>query len=377
VRAGYRLDISSEGVDEFKLVWSDYCSALQPYSVSGALVTKASEEVRRILNDLSEHYRGCEITKAKPNYSTYYSLLARAGSNLAEALFNRHSGDQGSANEARSLISSITEQVPLAVVVSGTPLHVPWGFIFRGDLDSLPPAAGTLDDFRDFWTNIFDINISYSRTSFLKARQGEKRAPFVLHALHGKRFNDARAQLTESERTVVDELLSFKIGNATDWDSCRRKWRNSEDADSIIYIFGHSDGQNIFLSEETDDPKYTLDANGFSSTFRKRAGAKSNTICFINGCRTCAGFLGSSFLSVTASQGFFGFIGSEAELSNIFAARYGADFMRRMCVDGLSVQEAFAAMKARDDLFPLNLLYSCYAQPDFKLAAPLRGEEAA
>jgi hypothetical protein len=376
VRAGYRLSVSPEGGDEFKLVWSDHCSDLQPYRVSGTRVTKASEKVREVLNSLSEHYRKCEITKTKPDYSPYYSDLARAGVHLAEALFNRTSGDQGSADEARSLISSINQQVPLTVVISGTPLHVPWAFVFRGDLDSLQPISGTLDDFRDFWTNIFDINISYSRTNFLKSIQGERRAPFILHALHEKRFNDAKALLTEPERTVVDQLLSFRVGNATDWDSCRRKWRSSEDADSIIYIFGHSDGQNIFLSEETDDPKYILDANAFSDTFRKRSGARSNTICFINGCRTGAGLLGSSFLSVTASQGFFGFIGSEAELSNVFAARYGADFMQKMCVDGLSVQEAFAAMRVRGDLFPLNLLYSCYAQRDFKLAAPLTGEAA-
>ncbi|MGY4255287.1 hypothetical protein ACVI1L_002355 [Bradyrhizobium sp. USDA 4516] len=376
MRAGYRLSVSPEEGDEFKLVWSDHFSDLQPYCVSGTLVTKASEGVREVLNALSEHYRQCEITKTKPDYSSYYVDLVRAGAHLAEALLNRSSGDQGSADEARSLISSISGQVPLTVVISGTPIHVPWGFVFRGDLDSLPPASGTLDDFRDFWTNVFDINVSYSRTTFLKAPQSESRAPFVLHALHAKHFNDAKSLLTDAETTVVDHLLNLEIGNTTDWDSCRQKWRKSEDADSIIYIFGHSDGQNIFLSEDTDDPKYILDANGFSATFRKRAGARSNTICFINGCRTGAGLLGSSFLSVTASKGFFGFVGSEAELSNVFATRYGAAFMQKMCVDRVSVQEAFASLRARDDFFPLNLLYSCYAQPDFKLAAPPRGEAA-
>ncbi|WP_316158607.1 MULTISPECIES: hypothetical protein [unclassified Bradyrhizobium] len=375
MRAGYRLSVSPEEGDEFKLVWSDHFSDLQPYCVSGALVTKASEEIRGVLNALSKHYRECEVTGAKPDYSPFYPDLARAGAHLSEALLNRSSGEQGSADEARSLISSIEGQIPLTIVISGTPLHVPWSFAFRGDLDSLPPTSGTLGDFKDFWTNVFDINISYSRTTLLKAAHSKDAAPFVLHALHEEHFSNARALLTDAERAVVDQLLTLRIGNTTDWDTCRRKWRKSDDADSIIYIFGHSDGQNIFLSED-NDPKYILDANGFRLTFRKPAGAKSNTICFINGCRTCAGLLGSSFIAATASQGFFGFIGSEAEVSNLFAARYGADFMKKLCVDRLSVQDAFAAIRERQDLFPLSLLYSCYAQPDFRLAAPLEGAAA-
>ncbi|WP_038381180.1 hypothetical protein [Bradyrhizobium elkanii] len=41
-------------------------------------------------------------------------------------------------------------------------MHVPWGFVFRGDFDSLPTVSATLDDFKDFWTSIFDINIADS-----------------------------------------------------------------------------------------------------------------------------------------------------------------------------------------------------------------------
>ncbi|WP_441228223.1 hypothetical protein AB7813_14725 [Tardiphaga sp. 20_F10_N6_6] len=294
--------------------------------------------------------------------------LASAGESLAESILQPTSGDRSSAEAARELVKQIRSSVPLSIVVSGTPLHVPWGFLYRGQADGEFQYSGDASDFDDFWVNLFDLNVSYSRTSFLApSNKKVSESSFILHALHAENFSAAKNLLGKNEQAQIEALLNLKVGNFTDWHSCRKNWRECQDVDSIIYVFGHSDGKSIYLENGTEDAKFRMDANSFSASFRKRSNTNSRTICFLNGCRSGAGDLGSSFLSVTSSHGFYGFIGSEAEVSNTFAARYGAAFMKMLCLESASVQEAMAALKATHEFFPMNLFYTCYASPDFRL----------
>src|SRR3954447_16439099 len=126
---GYRLTVSPERGDEYKLVWGDHNSDLQPYCVSGTLVVRAGEQVRTVLDRISKHYRECEVLGARASYDKFFPALAAAGTALSEAILQRTSGDPTAAAEAQTLIRSIDSQVPLTIVVSGTPLHVPWGFL--------------------------------------------------------------------------------------------------------------------------------------------------------------------------------------------------------------------------------------------------------
>lgn len=378
---GLRLNVSPEQGDEYKLVWGCGAGELRPYAVSGERVRRASEDVRRVLNSITDRYRSWEIAgKEGPfDYAPLLSELAYAGENLCEALFTATSGNQISALEARTFISaSLEETIPLTIFVSGTPLHVPWGFVFRGDATDLPAARGEAADFRDFWTSLFNISVSFSRTSLFGLKKPSQDSFYLVHALHDKNFSSATSALSADQQKFVTEIINLELGNFTDWISCRKKWRESQDEqrileqqdpNSIIYIFGHSDGKIISLSEDASDSRYIIDSNGFSATFKKSPRSGSSTICFINGCRTGGGYLGDGFITVTAMHGFQGFIGSEAELSSTFAARFGAEFMRRMCLDGYSVEEAFAELRWQPEFFPLSLLYSCYAEPQFRVRA--------
>jgi hypothetical protein len=184
VSEGYRLSISSEGADEYKLIWGDHVNDLQAYCVSGERVRKASESVRARLDALSAHFRNCEITGVHANYSPFFQNLAIAGADLTESILSRSTGDQNSANFIRVWLSSLGAREPLSIVISGTPLHVPWNFLFRGDPYASQGLRGTIDDFNSFWTNIFDINVSYSRTSFLSHENSCPSSSFILHAVH-------------------------------------------------------------------------------------------------------------------------------------------------------------------------------------------------
>jgi len=140
MREGLRLNISPEQGDQYKLVWGCNSGELRAYCVSGERVRRASEEVRAILDEISEHCKSCEITGVKYDYSASLPNLAFAGEHLAEALFTPISGNETSAAEARTFISQIQQPIPLTVIISGTPLHLPWAFVYRADPLNLPPV---------------------------------------------------------------------------------------------------------------------------------------------------------------------------------------------------------------------------------------------
>jgi hypothetical protein len=115
-----------------------------------------------------------------------------------------------------------------------------------------------------------------------------------------------------------------------------------------------------------DPDRYQLDPNGFSACFKKERANQTNTLCFINGCRTADGDWGNGFLSVTSTHGFQGFIGSEAEIPNDCATRYAVEFLTELLEEGSSVDRAYE--KIRRTCFPMSLWYSCYAYPGFRLS---------
>jgi len=45
--------------------------------------------------------------------------------------------------------------------------------------------------------------------------------------------------------------------------------------------------------------------------------------------------------------------------------------MWELCANGRTLGEAFDRMQRAEDLFPLNLFYTCYAERDFRLNGPI------
>jgi len=94
-------------------------------------------------------------------------------------------------------------------------------------------------------------------------------------------------------------------------------------------------------------------------------------LLILNCCLSVSGAEGGSLLSAAARKGFCGLVGTEAEILNTYALRCGTRLMWDLCFSGRSLGEALDAMQSAEDLFPLNLFYTCYAQRDFKLQRPV------
>ena len=298
------LSVSEQG-DDLKFEWMTQRHILSSYCVNAEIVRLAGERVRDELRRVAKKYK---------NPSASYDLadlkmLARAGERLFEALFHVTAGDASSADYLKDKIIAHRRRIPLTIFTDGN-VTIPWNFIYRYDADNVTEVAGDLSDFQGFWTSIFQISIRFNKMQPPCENGVPKQGLKTLFALHETSFRSARA-LLKGDDTLngkLDELLTKEVGETTNWSDCRKKWKLIEESDSLVYIFGHSDGKRIYLRDlddaasSTDD--YSIDAAGLLTCFRKKRSSTSNTVYFINGCRTTDSDWGNGFLSVTSGPGF-------------------------------------------------------------------------
>ena len=381
-----RFELRIEGGCEdgrLKLVWTatgqEVSWPAQPYEVSRGSLQQASETVRGVLRRLA--------TLPDPPPEDQYrdvlrELFARGGA-LCDNLFTAADGGQPIADEARELLRTArfeaatadADPPSLEIILCDETIHVPWGFALDQDASDPPVAFKfSVEDLADFWLVCFRLSLRFQggRSRLPKPGCGGSRS---LYALHEDLFTRARAALRKRNAELdhrLDELLGCDAFTATTWTDCQQQWRRiAEEYDSILYMFGHSDGERIVLADGRETVDAVLPASSFGTSFRKRGDTRSASICILNGCRTAAPSASqpwpASFLSATRKPGFFGFVGTETEVPNDFASRYGVKLLWRLCREGQSLGDAFDALRREPDLFPLSMLYTCFANRNFRL----------
>jgi hypothetical protein len=384
------LHVAEDG-DNFKLIWSGYKSGdpdpwtPRPYLVDAGLLQQAANAVRAQLRGIAFMPSCCKAAEFAP----LLQKLAQRGRDLFLQLMPDSSSGESSEVQRRleQLAQNSSDGRPyhrarpdLKVTLDTERLFVPWGFAFSGSTDHLPGMPSvSLTDMKGFWLSLFNISIAYGGSCSLPHH---RKASFRrLFALHEDMFVRAKTSLEKRCLDRLNTLLEEDPTPATDWDSFELDWDVvKDDYDSVLYVYGHSDGQRIQLSDVANDPKYELLASSLKK-FRKRARG-SASIFMLNGCRTAAPSpasaeepISANFLKETRQPGYYGFIGTEAQVSNIFACRYGTEFLWRLCKEGKSVGEAFDELLECDDLFPHNILYTCYADRKFRFITSVSSAE--
>ncbi|MFM0330065.1 hypothetical protein [Paraburkholderia strydomiana] len=363
--AELQLQICAQGAGQIKLSWMG--AIWRSYCVDKACLESAGADVRSVLQSIADEY-----TDPNPSYEDYLPTLARAGERLKSALFASPDSAE-SADEVGSFLTGLGQKTSLCIC-SDSSVHLPWNFVYAGNPNAMPKPTGKLSDFDDFWTNRFKIRIRFQQASVPPKTPISKKRVKTLLALHNERFKAATQALKNDPelQRKIRRLLEHEIGHTNNWFDCRSKWDNLANEDSIFYIFAHSDGKSLSLSDKPPCSKssgidrYLLSPSGFQTYFRKSRSNPTNTLCFINGCRTADGDWGNGFLSTTSTHGFQGFIGSEAEVPNDRATKYAVEFLSHL-LEGSTVDVAFEA--TRELCFPMSLWYSCYAYPDFQISA--------
>jgi hypothetical protein len=380
------LHIAEEG-DNFKLIWTGYEGddiwTPNPYLVDAGPLQQAASAVRTQLRAIAFMPGRCSAAE----FASLLHDLAQRGQELFLQLMPASDSASGDSTEVQGRLqqaeqSSSGERHELKVTLGTERLFVPWGFVFSRSMDNLPKVPSvSLADMTGFWLSQFNISIAYGGSRPLP---NDRKASFCrLFALHEDMFARAKTSLVDEHMDEclarLDALLEDQPKPTTDWDNFESAWtRVTDDYDTILYMYGHSDGKRIQLRDSGDDPKDNPKFDLLVSSlrrFRKKTRG-SASIFILNGCRTAAPTstsaeepMSANFLKETRQLGYYGFIGTEAQVSNTFACRYGTEFLWRLCKEGKSVGEAFDELLERDDLFPQNVLYTCYADRKFRFAS--------
>jgi hypothetical protein len=370
----FTLEVETVPGANVKVVWTAYSKddsfQAQPYFLSPGLFLQAGEEVRKILHRLAmqDNYR---------DERDYWSLVD-ALRDRSVALFRNLFQANGSqvTDEIVDLLrlaATGSSKAILNIIICDESIHIPWGFVCDpGVSQPIPGPSPSIADFTGFWLSSFKLITRYQGGHLLSSER--KPGWRTLFALHQDEFEKARKLLRTRNDEIdqqLDTLLTIDAKSVSTWTECGRYWSTiAEDYDSILYMFGHSNGEYILLADR-DTVDYVLPASSFSTKFPKERRTRSASICILNGCRTAAPMRTSpwpaTFLKATREPGFFGFVGTEVEVPNDFASLYGVKLLWRLIRGGQVLGEAFDELRQDRELFPRSLVYSCYADRNFKL----------
>jgi hypothetical protein len=355
-----------------KLEWTGPDFALPGYSVDAVRVKNACKSVRDALKLLQQ-----QLLRTPDEYSAQLLPLRIAGADLNTALFRNPLADGGSAEFIENEIRTVCIGSRRSLLIStDLGVQVPWNFVFDGDPFAQLPFTGTPSDFDGFWLNKFKLAVSYNQQTLNPPiRRGlPKNTVKTLLAIDETEASRTFPALAMEPKisNYWDSLVEREVGVVYNWNDCRRKWDTISQDNSIIYIFGHSNGQEISLKGElstvplSERYQYVLGSGNFNGIFLKAKHVRSHTMCFINGCRSGGGSDGDGFLGVATSPGFSGFIGTEAEIDNIRATRYAIIFLTMLLDSGKAVGDIMEEL--RELLFPESIWYTCYGDANFNIA---------
>jgi hypothetical protein len=324
-------------------------------------VIDKSVSVREALRHLNEfahaNHQSSEAWEGSEFKSLIYDLQ-QEGEDLYLALLKSDDGETG--DRIKSRLEQV-ERLELTIMVNKG-MALPLGFLFPSHCRPPGVFGRTLEAFKGFWVVDHQITMKANGGSCRRKKTDDVK---VLYALDTDQFLD----LIESLHLHGDwdPLLALDVGHAGDWNTAIAKWREiteTHDSDNVFFLFGHNDKSGFHLG-----PNDRKSREKFIDQFKRRNTDTGSTLLFMNGCST-VGDGASSFLEVAARPGFCGAIGTEAEIANDFAITYAGRLLNKLLLSGspTALGDAFNAMMHEADLFPRNLLYTCYAYPDFTVA---------
>jgi hypothetical protein len=359
-----RLDPNDEDV---KLRWSkDDEPPSKPLRLKSKQLRIRSGDVREALNALNSYV--CTNQKLAeeqdPEWRCYAEILRtlrEKGEALRNALLIE---DDPRSQELISAIEELPRGAELRVICSDDEVSLPLGFVFEGEVDT-PVGKPSRADFAGFWLDRFKITMLVEGSGAGPERQSVDPVSLkTLYALHRTEVENAFPYLG-SDAAKLKQLTLLPVKDYYDWNAAKRAYADISHAENIVFVFAHSNGDYLRFSDSS------VDSNTFRLHLHKDRDASHPVLLILNCCLSVSGGEGGSLLSAAARKGFCGLVGTEAEILNTYALRCGTRLMWDLCFGGRSLGEALDAMQSAEDLFPLNLFYTCYAQRDFKLLRPV------
>jgi hypothetical protein len=360
--------------DEIKVTWHRGSGPFsKPLKLSSALMSRRSHDVRAALSELNAYVRTNQnLDEEKdPGWKRYVGVLKELQQRGA-ALYNAFFDDGDLRTKALiQALQALGAGAELRVHCSDEVVSLPLGFVFDGEVQPLRERPSRAD-FSGFWLDRFNITMLVAGGGVEPGSLDiDPQSLRALYALHRSEVEDAW-QFIGSDSARLQQLTLLPVNAHYDWASARRACASICETNNIIFVLAHSDGDWLELA---DNEK--IDCQGFARMLHKGHIESRAVLLVLNCCLSATGGEGRSLLSAVAQPGFCGLIGTEAEVLNTFALRCGTRLMWDLCFNGLTLGEAFEGMQHAENLFPLSLFYTCYAERSFRLQHPIELPKAA
>lgn len=357
------LKLSKAGQDGARLLWGTDDGPYDPYQVGPATLAMACDAVRDALAKLVHAY-GSEQPRVR---ARAMRELASVGSELYFVLFDSQD-DRVAAHQAREALLQNYAHGDTRLRITGHPdLHIPWALVFEGNPNSILPDAESLDSFNAFWGLKYELSSTlsgYNQPRSKLVRKGEKSK--LLSLVHIDEATKAESKLNDELRMAYRTLLERPVGIAYDLESCRQLIEQAVSYDTVLHIFTHQDKGKLDLGD--DESISVIKFKMLLDRLTEQSGdSPSYSLVMLNACGSATGDRDYSFVSAIDRPGMSGLIGTEAIVPRDFAALFAIRFLTLMLAQGKSVGESMTQLRHEPSLWPLSLLYGCYAQPDYRI----------
>ena len=329
------------------------------YAIDVGRLGKLAEEVRKRLVPLVAAAKQQRLGES----GELLRALAEAGRRLYHAFFSDAENNSTNAHAIRNWLRE-REHCRISFFVDAR-VHLPWGLLYDGEVPASPvsPANTTLTDYPHFWCMKYQLGVMY----------GEMQPESDGAEIPGERF----AVIPTLSRTVLERAAEYLAPEDKERlqryllsrepvyskSELKSRWPNVNSQDGVLFFLGHANATQLALAEgdylSVEDMR---ELERLNEEDRKTA-----CLVFVNGCCTATGHADGGFLEATGMQGFYGFIGTEANVPDVFALRFGLDFLHRLLCGGEPVYSIMNNLRRQH--WPLSLLYSMCCYPELSLAA--------
>jgi hypothetical protein len=406
------LKVQPEGNDQLAFTWGNVRGPYPcTYHVGRKSVLDAAAHIRAILEKVAKWSQ----LKDPKQLELLLRDLMNEGRSLRFVIFD----SPAKASDVLVLQDWIAEQYRAGDrgldITADSNLYIPWGFVFDDNAvasdavgiaekvepvdgsDGAPPGAGIANDraqafafagasavkgdaavaaapylptppaaifaeFSQFWSLKFKLSMVFS-ASGRPAKSSRPRASYKLLSIINP------AVLAGVPQAIQDELKTlFKepVGVAYNLERCEELILQAARNDTLIHFFGHCRGGHLDLGNEKIDPtRFKMMVEKLLA--RRQDHSSPYNLIFLNACETLTGELDESFRNAAARPGLCGIVATEASVPQSFAADFGLRFLKSMLKEGNSIGDTMEALRRDPALWPLNLLYSCYAFADYRI----------
>ncbi len=342
-----------------KVTWRKREKKSLPYHIHRGTIVDISTSIRSALRQLVKRVRaaGCNECGAQ------LRAVAKHGNDLYKALFDPVGGDTNTPRKVTRWLRELSGKHRIHFEVDDL-VHVPWGLIYDADPEQLSDAPDKCEAevYKNFWCVKHMLSCAYSTMPPELGEESIDAESFaVLPVFQQSVFDVASKQLRYAAETKALKRFFLDQGPAFTRRDVMKRWQEINDKHGLVYFLCHADGQNLAL-----DAQEMITVRDFRLEFRRKS-ERDTTAClvFLNGCETATGHQHGGFLEATGRPGFYGFIGTEANVPNVFALRFGIDFMHTFFTTGKPVYSVMSDLRRRH--WPLGLLYSAYCYSDLRL----------